>query len=61
MNVRIKRAKELLYIEGLSVTDIANSVGYTDVLAFSKIFRKTVGISPSEYREKLTQIKTHGS
>ena len=54
MSVRIKRAKELLCIDGLSVTDIANSVGYTDVLAFSKIFRKAVGTSPSEYRAKYT-------
>ena len=55
--VRIKRAKELLAIENLSITDIANSVGYADVLAFSKIFRKNVGVSPSAYRAKLIEGK----
>ncbi|MBR6680313.1 MAG: AraC family transcriptional regulator [Clostridia bacterium] len=57
VGVRIKRAKELLAIENLSITDIANSVGYADVLAFSKIFRKNVGVSPSVYRARLIEGK----
>ena len=53
LDVRIKRAKELLLLEHLSITDIANSVGYSDVLAFSKIFKKVEGVSPRGYREKI--------
>lgn len=53
IDVRIKRAKELLSIKHLSITDIANSVGYSDVLAFSKIFSKVTGVSPTNYRRAL--------
>lgn len=53
LDVRMKRAVELLPLDYLSITDIANSVGYPDVLAFSKIFRKTYGISPRAYRKTL--------
>ncbi|WP_146200325.1 AraC family transcriptional regulator, partial [Paenibacillus agaridevorans] len=30
--------------------DTARSVGYDDPLLFSKMFRKTMGMSPTEYR-----------
>ncbi len=53
LHVRMKRAVELLAIDGLSVTAVGISVGYPDVLAFSKAFRKTFGVSPREYRESL--------
>ena len=38
---------------------VANSVGYTEVLCFSRIFKKDVGISPSKYR-KNNKAKTQG-
>ena len=50
MNIRIEKAKELLISEEISVADVAESVGYTDALAFSKIFKTHVGISPVEFR-----------
>ncbi len=48
---RIERAKEFLRDRALSVGNIAYSVGYTDPLNFSKIFKQKTGLSPSEYRE----------
>ena len=53
VEVRMRRAEELLRLDTLSITDVALSVGYPDVLAFSKMFRKNFGISPSEYRKKI--------
>lgn len=50
MNVRMEKAKELLISEEISVSEIAEAVGYTDPLAFSKIFRTHVGMSPVEFR-----------
>ncbi|MBR5307960.1 MAG: helix-turn-helix domain-containing protein [Clostridia bacterium] len=50
MNLRIERAKELLLLDRISVTSIATSVGYSDVLTFSKSFKSHTGMSPSEYR-----------
>lgn len=54
MSVRIDRAKELLKNRRFTVKDVAASVGYSDVLCFSKAFKKRVGTSPSEYRESLS-------
>ncbi len=51
MNVRMTRAKELLSVSDISVSNVALSVGYADVLCFSKAFRKFTGVSPTEYRE----------
>lgn len=53
MNVRMKRASELLVIKDLLITDIAHSVGYGDSLNFSKIFKRFYGISPRKYRDSL--------
>ena len=51
LDTRMKRACELLAINSLSVTDIANSVGYSDPLNFSKLFKKFYGVSPRKYRD----------
>lgn len=50
MNVRMDKAKELLASEEISIADVAASVGYADALAFSKIFKTHVGVSPVEFR-----------
>ncbi|MCA0755985.1 AraC family transcriptional regulator [Paenibacillus sp. N4] len=47
---RIRKAAELLVTTKLSVGDIARSVGYEDPLLFSKMFRKNMELSPSDYR-----------
>ena len=53
MNTRIERAKELLKNQRLSVKEVAARVGYSDVLCFSKAFKKHVGASPSEHRDSI--------
>ena len=42
----------LLLEPALSVTAVANSVGFENNLYFSKVFRKRTGLSPSEYRAR---------
>lgn len=44
------RAKQLLKSTDLSVTHIANSVGFPDVLSFSRCFKKRFLVSPQNYR-----------
>lgn len=51
LNFRLDKAKLLLRDTSLSIGDVARSVGYDDPLIFSKMFKKTVGLSPSEYRK----------
>lgn len=48
---KLDRAKKLLIETDMSVTQIANSVGYNSVLDFSKLFKAKEGVSPQKYRE----------
>jgi len=48
-NLRIKKAKELLESDYVSITDIAISLGYDNIYDFSRSFKKATGISPSKY------------
>lgn len=50
---RMKRALELLHHSQLSISDISRSVGYTDPFLFSKMFKKMIGQSPKQTRERL--------
>lgn len=47
---KINRAKELIIETEMSITEIANSVGYSDVLSFSKAFFSKEKMSPKKYR-----------
>jgi two-component system response regulator YesN len=49
--LRIARAKELLRSAGVKACEVASEVGYPDSNYFSTIFRKHVGMSPTEFRE----------
>jgi len=46
---RVEKAKELLRDEKLSVSSIAEAVGYSSVYHFSRSFKKITGYAPSEY------------
>jgi len=50
---RITKAKLLLEDLRYKITDVSYRVGYTDGNYFGKSFKKLVGLSPSEYREKI--------
>lgn len=50
--VRMARATELLATTDLPVKEIATRVGYDDPSQFSKAFKRTFGVSPSQVRAK---------
>ena len=50
LDVHIRHATSMLRDSGLSVTEIAMRCGFGDPNYFSRIFRKYVGSSPSEFR-----------
>lgn len=49
MNLRIRRAKQLLADGILSITAIAEQCGFSSVYHLSRAFKQSVGISPSDY------------
>ena len=50
-DIRIKKAKELLESTDYSIGEIGGIIGYENPLYFSRIFKKTAGVSPAEYRK----------
>lgn len=53
-NHRVSEAKRLLANPNMSVTDAAAAVGFNDPSYFTRVFRRQVGISPSEFRASST-------
>ncbi|SDS89540.1 Transcriptional regulator GlxA family, contains an amidase domain and an AraC-type DNA-binding HTH domain [Mucilaginibacter mallensis] len=51
-HTRIAAAKKLLEQTDKQMTEVIYTSGYNDPKAFRKIFRKSVGMTPTEYREK---------
>jgi len=51
--VRIESAKKYLSNPSFSVADVAKKEGYQDPNYFSKVFKKVVGITPTEYRKNI--------
>lgn len=49
-NIRIEKAKELLADRNNTIKEVCLSVGYSDPNYFSRIFKKSVGITPTEFR-----------
>ncbi|WP_077612869.1 response regulator transcription factor [Clostridium sp. Marseille-P2415] len=49
--VRIETARKLLLEKELSISQIAELSGYSDIKFFTKQFKKTLGVSPNEYRK----------
>lgn len=49
---RLKKAKELLDEGALPLSKIYESVGFSNQQYFSKCFKKTYGMTPTEYRKK---------
>lgn len=51
VKIRLDAASGMLAETMQSITDVALACGYQDHSAFSRIFKATVGVTPSEYRE----------
>lgn len=49
--VRIREAKRLLLETQMTISEVALAVGYSSASFFIRSFKKTEGISPSEYRK----------
>lgn len=49
-NYRVMQASRLLMFSRRSVSEICEMVGYRDIKFFSEIFKKNIGVSPSEFR-----------
>lgn len=49
-NIRMEKAKKLLLSTSIAITEVADKSGYSDYRVFTKVFKKSEGITPSQYR-----------
>ena len=49
-NIRMEKAKKLLLSTALSIAEVAEQSGYGDYRVFTKVFKKSEGSTPSQYR-----------
>ena len=47
----VENAKSLLSGTDMPITDISEALGFDDPLYFSRVFKKSVGVSPRDYRK----------
>ena len=50
--LRMEEAKKLLACPTVNIKEIGEAVGYSDSNYFAKVFRRYLGVSPTEYRAK---------
>ncbi|WP_226527235.1 response regulator [Metabacillus niabensis] len=58
-NVRMKHACRLLKKTELTNKDVAKEVGFWDEKHFRRTFKKDIGLTPGEYREKVKLEDSH--
>lgn len=53
VQVRMEKACELMSSTEWRMVKIARQVGYSDYQYFTKVFKKVIGQTPGEYRERV--------
>jgi AraC-like DNA-binding protein len=56
LKTRIDRSKELLEDQGLKVSDIALSVGFSNQQRFNEMFKKFTGTTPMKFRKSVLEV-----
>lgn len=51
-NIKIERAKRMIRESSMNFTEISQSLGFCSIHYFSKLFKKTTGMTPSMYAKK---------
>ena len=59
--IRIEAAKKKLECSRAPVSEITWQIGYVDSSSFCRLFKKTTGLSPRDYREKFFRQREAGS
>jgi transcriptional regulator GlxA family with amidase domain len=58
-SLRLEEAKQMLETGEEPVEAIATEVGYEDASFFNRLFRRKVGLTPSQYRRRFGAIQRH--
>jgi AraC-like DNA-binding protein len=58
-SLRVQAAMRLLCETEQSLEQVAGAIGYSDAFSFSKVFKRSVGMAPREFRQKNAQESAH--
>ena len=58
--VRMQKAMSVLSESERSLEQVAQEVGYQDAFSFSKVFKRTVGVAPRDFRRQDVQDRASG-
>lgn len=61
IKARIDHATRLLASTEMTIAEIAQSAGFSDQSAISRVFRQTIGFTPRQYRQYLQSLAEHHS
>lgn len=53
--LRVEHAKELLESTRLSLEQVLEQIGYSDASAFRRLFMRSTGLSPAQFRQRFQQ------
>jgi AraC-like DNA-binding protein len=48
----LKKAAQLLTIQGMNVTEVMYACGFSNAASFSTLFKKVYGMSPRDYMKE---------
>jgi Response regulator containing CheY-like receiver domain and AraC-type DNA-binding domain len=51
VDLRMKRAKEMLATQRFKIYEVADLVGYKSLTYFTRIFKKAYGMTPGDYKK----------
>jgi transcriptional regulator GlxA family with amidase domain len=55
--LRLEEAKQMLESTEQAVEAIANEVGYEDASFFGRLFKRKVGLTPTQYRKRFGALR----
>jgi len=61
LSVRLERAKALLAAGHVSITEVAQGVGFSDLPRFDKVFKRYTGLTPSAYRSSALRNRKYSA
>ncbi len=54
-SIRLEQARKLLETPTMPIESVVNAVGYDDLSSFARLFKRKVGVPPSQYRAKFVR------
>ena len=55
INIRLENSKMMLAYSSMSISEICDATGFSNIYYFSKCFKKNTSMSPSQYRNQFTK------